>query len=141
MPIAGRLCRRGHRNGGAVSSDLRAVPSLDELARDPRRVVELPADAAPRLLDACTHELARYQLLRDHLLIRVACGDGPGEDRERLVEIDEAAALLGRSTDWLYRHAHELPFAVQERKGCRRRFSMTGIRRWLLEHRGNDDEE
>jgi predicted DNA-binding transcriptional regulator AlpA len=48
----------------------------------------------------------------------------------RLVEIDEAARLLGMSKSWIYRNASTLPFVVRP-NGHNLRFSVRGIEKWL----------
>ena len=51
-------------------------------------------------------------------------------DAERLLGPPEAAALLGVTVTWLYRHAGQLPFTRRlSRKALR--FSVAGLRRWL----------
>ena len=55
---------------------------------------------------------------------------------DRLVGVEEAARLLGRSRDWLYRYARRLPFVVQEGKGAKLRFSTDGIARYIRERQG-----
>jgi len=53
----------------------------------------------------------------------------PATGGDRLLDVKEAAALLGMSIDWVYRRARRLPFTV--RMGRTLRFSETGIQRWL----------
>lgn len=47
----------------------------------------------------------------------------------RLLDIEEASALLGRSTDWLYRNSHKLPFA--RKVGRMWRYSAKGIQQYI----------
>lgn len=50
-------------------------------------------------------------------------------DEDRLLTTAEAAAMLGHSTKWIYRHVKDLPFA--RRMGPRDlRFSLKGLRAW-----------
>lgn len=50
-------------------------------------------------------------------------------DEDRLINTAEAAAILGHSTKWIYRHVADLPFA--RRIGPRDfRFSLHGLRKW-----------
>ncbi len=52
----------------------------------------------------------------------------------RMLDVDEAAALLGVSRRWLYRHSKTLPFTRPiSRKIVR--YSETGIRKWLATRR------
>jgi len=54
---------------------------------------------------------------------------------DHLLTVTEAAERLGTSCDWLYRHAHKLPFTV--RLGSRQlRFSSKGIERYLRNRQG-----
>jgi predicted DNA-binding transcriptional regulator AlpA len=48
---------------------------------------------------------------------------------ERLLKVDDAAARLGMSREWVYRNGRTLPFA--RRIGRSVRFSAPGIDRWL----------
>lgn len=50
---------------------------------------------------------------------------------EKLLKVDEAAARLGMSREWVYRHGKTLPFA--RRIGRSVRFSAGGIDRWLAQ--------
>ena len=54
----------------------------------------------------------------------------PTNNRDRNLNVDEAAEMLGMKKSWLYRHSGRLPFT---RRLSRRaiRFSEKGIRRWL----------
>ncbi len=49
---------------------------------------------------------------------------------DRLVNVAEAAAVLGVSTRWLYSHAGQLPFA-RHLSHRALRFSEAGLRRWI----------
>jgi predicted DNA-binding transcriptional regulator AlpA len=51
-------------------------------------------------------------------------------EQDRLLDANQAAAILGVSIDWLYRHAKKLPFT---RKLCPKmlRFSSQGIQKYL----------
>ena len=60
------------------------------------------------------------------------------ETQDRLLRIDEAAARLQTTKDWLYRHWGELPFTV--RLSPRQlRFSAKGIERYIeeMQHAGS----
>ena len=58
--------------------------------------------------------------------------EAPSPDEN--VSATEAARRLGVSRVYLYRHAHELPFAV--RIGRRVVFSAKGLERWSRQQRG-----
>src|SRR5215472_2391252 len=94
------------------------VPSLDELARHPELVAELPATVAADLLGPCEAELGRMHTLRDMLLVRAAVGaHGAGDQAptaaDRLLTVEEASKQLSTTRDWLYRHAGGLPFTMR----------------------------
>lgn len=55
---------------------------------------------------------------------------GTHATEEKLLNAQEAAALMSVSPDWLYRNASKLPFA--RKLGPKAlRFSKTGIEKWL----------
>jgi predicted DNA-binding transcriptional regulator AlpA len=58
---------------------------------------------------------------------------------DRLLKIEEAAARLGTSKDWLYRNHQKLPFTVylSERQI---RFSNQGIDEWIQRHKNSSIE-
>ena len=60
---------------------------------------------------------------------RLAAPRGSADGPDRLLRVQDAAALLEMSVDWLYRHADRLPFTV--RTGRSLRFSERGLRRYL----------
>jgi excisionase family DNA binding protein len=68
-------------------------------------------------------------LERDH-----ADANSAAARRDRLLGVEEAAAKLGVTTDWLYRHHKELPFTL--RHGRRVRFSELGIEQYIRKRRG-----
>jgi excisionase family DNA binding protein len=111
---------------------------------EPRTValVRTPAellDAPERALDLPLHEaaamLVRVGALEAMLRARLAspvpaspCASPAAEDR--LLTTDQAAARLGVTRNWLYRHATKLPFARKlSRKALR--FSEAGLNRYL----------
>jgi len=107
------------------------APTLVDLARDPERTADVPLSAVPSLM-------AQAAALQAALAARLAgvsiTSDEPvgahAPDAERLLTPPEAAALLGVTVTWLYRHAGRLPFARRlSRKALR--FSEAGLRRWL----------
>ena len=57
----------------------------------------------------------------------------PGE-ADKMLTTEEAAALLRRSTKWIYRHQKGLPFArkLSERSWV---YSEQGLRKWLARQR------
>ena len=53
-----------------------------------------------------------------------------GGPQDRLLTVDEAAAILAVTTDWLYRHADDFDFTVRPGPG-QLRFSSQGIQEYL----------
>jgi len=102
--------------------DLSGVPTIAELLTHPERASDLPADIARALL-------AQVASLQVALLGRAFVVDGHGGSRDRLLSVKDAAAKLGQSTEWLYKHASTLPFTV--RNGRALRFSELGIDTWI----------
>jgi predicted DNA-binding transcriptional regulator AlpA len=109
----------------SVAVRLAATPTLADLAAQPERINDLqPAQAR-----AC---LALLVPLQTALLSRAFAQDGSvGSRGDRLLSVKEAAAKLGQSVAYVYKHAHTFHFAV--RNGRALRFSETGIERWIRE--------
>ena len=69
-------------------------------------------------------------------LAQIGAGMAPAEvpaGSDRNLAADEAAGRLGMSKAWLYRHGHELPFAV--RLGRRLLFSEHGLEAFVARRR------
>jgi predicted DNA-binding transcriptional regulator AlpA len=117
------------RSGGA---GLFEVPRLEELVADPERVGVLDAHITRVLRKQA---LIALNLLYDHELEqeRVA-PDRLTPQRDRLLNVQEAAARLSVTADWLYRHHKDLPFTV--RHGRPLRFSEIGIEQYIRKRRG-----
>ena len=103
------------------TSHLRGLPSLDALVNDPDRVELLPLEVV-RALWITLGSLERVLELKLFL-----GAEKPREDR--LLNIEEAAAILGKTKDWLYRRADRLPFTARE--GRLLRFSNNGIQQYI----------
>ena len=101
------------------------LPTVAELLADPQRVVDLPPEAAQSLLFQIT-------ALVPALATRVVANGG-SHAAERLLDVDEAAAKLGQSTQWLYRRAKKLPFTIKQgaSKTSSLRFSERGIDEYI----------
>ncbi len=108
------------------------MTSIDGLLEQPDRVSEVPAGEVPGLLvrlGALLAALAARQAAsasNGNKVLQVE----PTNNRDRNLNVDEAAEMLGMKKSWLYRHSGTLPFT---RRLSRRaiRFSERGIRRWL----------
>jgi excisionase family DNA binding protein len=58
----------------------------------------------------------------------------PPRAEERLLTVEEAAARLSKTPDWIYHHRRELPFA--RKLGGHLRFSESGLNAWIREAAG-----
>ena len=79
-------------------------------------------------------ELVRLDSLLLARLLQHSNGSGGPEAGDRLLSTQEAAAKLGTSTDYLYRHSSKLPFTV--RLGRKVLFSEAGIERYIRARMG-----
>jgi len=109
-------------HGKAVGRD----PKEPLLLPTPEDVDRLPLRALPGLI-------AELSALQGWAAMRLRHHDErpePTVTSDRLLDASQAAARIGMSEDWLYRHRHELPFT--RHLGTRTvRFSDAGITRWL----------
>lgn len=113
---------------------MKAVPTLDQLARDPSAAVGLPAAALAALHAQCTAALSAIGMaLASVQSSHDANTKAVGDDGDRLLTVDEAAELLRRDRRWIYRHS-TLPFV---RRVSRKSLlcSESGIRKWLAARR------
>ena len=103
---------------------------LVTLLADPARAAEVPTDAIPALLAQLAAERARLSALESALAARLAEAVGTnGPPADQLLTVEEAAAKLGTTRDWLRRHPH-LPFVVRLSPG-QVRYSLKGIERFI----------
>jgi predicted DNA-binding transcriptional regulator AlpA len=103
---------------------MRALPTLADLAAHPERVTELAAEDARALL-------IQLMTLQGPLLAAAMAG-ASGAPSDRLLKVEDAAARLGQSNDWLYRHAATLPFTVRQGRGLR--FSERRLEAYIATH-------
>jgi predicted DNA-binding transcriptional regulator AlpA len=78
---------------------------------------------------------AQLAALQTALVARVLTNGINGQENagaDRLLNVTEAARLLGKSPDWLYRRASTLPFC--RRIGRSVRFSAKGVERYIHTH-------
>jgi hypothetical protein len=94
---------------------------LDALASDPSQIDGLPLDVL-KALWADVRNLEKILVLR---MLMAPATTSPPEDK--LIGIDEAAAILSMSKDRLYRT--DYPFAFKD--GGLLLFSYNGIQRWI----------
>jgi predicted DNA-binding transcriptional regulator AlpA len=112
---------------------LATVPALADLVRDQALVETLPRHVVAALyLDVAKLEaILRSRLLT--LSAATATEAVPALSNDRLLTANEAAALLGVTRVWLYRHAHALDFSRRlSRKTLR--FSENGLRKYQARH-------
>jgi predicted DNA-binding transcriptional regulator AlpA len=101
-----------------------AVAALEAFARN------IPVDSVPDLI-------AQIEGLKALLYARLSAPAlSPAPLRDRLLNVKEAAQKLCRSSDWLYRHASELPFVIRD--GRLLRFSEQGIEGYIKRRTGVD---
>ncbi|WHZ17399.1 MAG: hypothetical protein OJF52_004251 [Nitrospira sp.] len=109
-----------------------ALPTLDQLAAHPEQATDLPPHAAATLLA----QVASLQmLLLGRLFVGISAEPRREEAEDRLLTIDEAAAALGMTKDYLYRHADSLPFTVRPAPK-QLRFSKLGIQKYIRQRQG-----
>ena len=114
-----------------MSVELRPVPSLDAIAADPSQATSVPPAARRHLY---YNALAVLNALAPLLTAPVTTPAGT-QEADRLLTVNEAAAKLGMTKDWLYRHAKSLPFTVRPSRG-RVRFSLRGIEKYIRQRQG-----
>lgn len=88
-------------------------------------VSKLPVEELPRLL-------GDLEEIRCTALARLTAGPAPAQHDE-LLNVEEAAARLGMSKDYLYRHASKFPFT--RHNGRSLRFSSLGIDKYIRQQR------
>jgi len=108
------------------------IPSLDELAADPAKAVTLPPAVAAELL---VRVIGLQTALATRALAVPTNGRAAEAAEDRLLDVAEAARLLGVSVDWVYRRAAKLPFAIRLGPGILR-FSAAGLARYIQQRQG-----
>jgi excisionase family DNA binding protein len=103
---------------------------LSDLVRDPSLAAQASRDCIPGLLA----QLSAMQCSVAARLIATSQDETTDGGEARLLTVDEAAARLGVSADWLYRRTKSLPFVV--RVGRHVRFSANGIDRYIRNRMG-----
>jgi hypothetical protein len=111
---------------------MRAVPSLDQLARDPSAAVGLPAAALAALHLQATAALSAIGLAWASSGQSAQSTSETADDQ--MLTVDEAAAILRRERRWIYRHAATLPF-VRRLSPRSLLCSRKGVERWLAARR------
>jgi hypothetical protein len=104
------------------------VPTLDEIAADPKSATCLPREMIAGLLlkVAAVESALATALIDPHNYVTAVPAPIDGD---RLLVVEEAAAKLGVTCDYLYRRK-DLPFRVTVAPG-QVRFSLKGIERFI----------
>lgn len=104
-----------------------AVPTLDEVASDPTRVMGLPPAV---LVDIVARAGAVVAAAQSAMVAKAMPSQQREAAHDNLLNVKQAAARLSVTEDWLYRHAQRLPFTVRLGPG-QVRFSAAGIERFI----------
>jgi hypothetical protein len=115
----------------ATEQRIAAVPSLDDIAREPRCLAALERNSLLTLL-------MRTAVVQSALTAQLASVDGRGADSresapdtdDQMLMVGEAAVMLRRKPQWIYRNAARLPF-VKRITPRSLLCSKNGISRWL----------
>ena len=113
---------------------MRAVPSLDQLARDPSAALGLPPAALTALHMQASAALSAIGLAWASSAQITQGTSQETADADQMLTVDEAAELLRRKRRWISRHAATLPFVrrlTPRSLLCSRR----GVERWLAARR------
>ena len=111
-------------------------PPLDvaALLEDLSRAATVALEAVPALLAATATEEAKWATLRTVLAARLALGTprlDPVVGADDLVDVQEAARLVHRSTSWMRKHGHTVPgFQQPSGKGCKVAWSRRALEAW-----------
>jgi len=112
----------------AADYKLGIVPKLEEIADNPALVSHLCFDEVGALLGK--NAVAQGVLVSRLLALRASPIQAENSaDGDRLLDVKEAARKLGKSKDYLYRHASNYPFTVRDGRSLR--FSEAGIEKYI----------
>jgi predicted DNA-binding transcriptional regulator AlpA len=103
---------------------MRPIPSLEDLANDPSRIVEVPAEGLLSVVLQC-QALAQAAALRLGSINRTVDAD----DRTEVVDAGGVATLIGRSRSWVYKNKDDLP--PQRKVGDKPVWLRSDISAWL----------
>lgn len=129
MPQDGRCVGKLSRKSNAPLAEGKNR-GLAEIFADPSVIESLTAEGVA----SARGELARLDSLLLARLMNASGALSPSPPTDRRLNVEEAAAKLGTSKDWLYRHAGTLPFTVRIGRGVG--FSEAGIERYLRQRSG-----
>ena len=111
---------------GAAPKYPAAIPTLDEIARDPARATGLPILTVAALMAKCSAVQG--------VLATAALVSNSGAQDDHLLTVDEAAGILAVPIDWLYRHGKRLGLAVKLGDGTLR-FSSAAIQKAIADNK------
>lgn len=107
--------------------------SLVEILTAPQRILELPLEVIPPLL--CQLSALQNALAARLLQTQVHANDSEEADpTDQLLTPSQAAAMMGVTKRWIYRHAPRLPF-TKRLSNKTLRFSQRGLKQWLQRRR------
>jgi hypothetical protein len=106
-----------------------AVVSLDALAEDPARAASLPAEVKRTIVLTCSAIISACAAGPDTSSI------APAREPDRVLLIDEAAARLGMTKDFLYRRWPALHLGYKDADG-RVKFPLSKIERYIRTRTG-----
>ena len=116
-----------------MAADYTLVPKLEEIADNPALAIHLPFDVVEALLGK--NAIVQSALVSRLLALRANPSQAePSRDSDRLLDVEAAARKLGKSKDYLYRHAGNYPFTVRD--GHSLRFSEQGIEKFIRQRMG-----
>jgi hypothetical protein len=95
--------------------------TLGDLVDHPERLADVDVASLPQILVTLTTATAAVAARLQNI--------PQDKVEDRLLDVTEAAAKLGRSVDWLYRHARTLPFT--RRLHGMVKFSARGLQTYL----------
>ncbi|MGA2264426.1 MAG: helix-turn-helix domain-containing protein [Acidobacteriota bacterium] len=91
-------------------------------ALDHDRLLKLPLETVPALM-------AQIAAAQSALAARLLSAEKKTEPEDELLDVEEAAQMLGVKKDWIYSRTRTLPFIV--RLGRKLRYSKRGIEKYI----------
>jgi predicted DNA-binding transcriptional regulator AlpA len=117
----------------AADYKLGIVPKLEEIADNPVLATHLPFEVVEALLGK--NVIVQSVLVSRLLALRASPVRAErSADGDRLLDVNEAARKLGKSKDYLYRHAGDYQFTVRDGRSLR--FSEQGIEKFIRQRMG-----
>ena len=112
----------------AADNKLGAIPKLEEIAENPALASHLSPNDVEALLGK--NAVVQSVLVSRLLALRASLSrEERSTSGDRLLDVEEASRKLGKSKDYLYRHASDYPFTVRDGRSLR--FSDQGIEKFI----------